>query len=124
MGGQVLGAGEGDHVVVYPAQGSHAAYFTQSQWFGKSAAAGFGCDDTTAPGVRVDPTVVVLPAGPPPTSAITRPVLAPTVPIHGEPVVRTLNASCDGKTSMYVFTGGSVLYSPATFSRVSFSFHW
>ena len=34
------------------------------------------------------------------TSAITRPVLAPTVPIHGEPVVRTLNASCVGKTSM------------------------
>src|SRR5206468_1367011 len=28
------------------------------------------------------------------TSAITRPVLAPTVPIHGEPVVRTLKASC------------------------------
>jgi hypothetical protein len=43
------------------------------------------------------------------TSAITRPVLAPTVPIHGEPVVRTLNASCVGKTSMYVFTAGSCL---------------
>ena len=37
---------DGDHVAVYPGQGSHAAYFTQSQWFGKSAAAGFGCDNT------------------------------------------------------------------------------
>src|SRR5215213_7947967 len=62
------------------------------------------------------------------TSAITRPVLAPTVPIHGEPVVRTLNASCDGKISMYVLTGGSVLYSPATWawmlSRYSGTYSW
>lgn len=36
----------GDHVAVYPGQGSHAAYYTQAQWFGKSAAAGFGCDNT------------------------------------------------------------------------------
>ncbi len=35
------------HPVVYPAQGSHAAYFDQARWFGKSAAAGFGCDDTS-----------------------------------------------------------------------------
>jgi hypothetical protein len=55
---------EGDHVVVYPAQGSHAAYFTQSQWFGKSAAAGFGCDDTSALGVEVRPDVVLLPTEP------------------------------------------------------------
>lgn len=37
---------DGDHVAVYPGEGSHAAYFTQARWFGKSAAAGFGCDDT------------------------------------------------------------------------------
>jgi hypothetical protein len=55
-----------DHVVVYPAQGSHAAYFTQSQWFGKSAAAGFGCDDTSALGVEVRPEVVLLPDEPGP----------------------------------------------------------
>ena len=55
---------DGDHVVVYPAQGSHAAYFTQSQWFGKSAAAGFGCDDTSALGVEVRPDVVLLPDDP------------------------------------------------------------
>ena len=51
-----------DRIVVYPGQGSHAAYYTQSQWFGKSAAAGFGCDDTTAEGIEVRPDVVVLPA--------------------------------------------------------------
>ncbi len=37
---------DGDHVAVYPGEGSHAAYFTQARWFGKSAAAGFGCDNT------------------------------------------------------------------------------
>jgi len=50
-----------DHVVVYPAQGSHAAYYTQAHWFGKSAAAGFGCDNTRTLGVEVRPEVVVLP---------------------------------------------------------------
>ena len=58
----------GDHPVVYPGQGSHAAYYTQEHWFGKSAAAGFGCDNTTAPGVKVTPTIEVLPAGAPPTT--------------------------------------------------------
>lgn len=53
-----------DHVVVYPAQGSHAAYYTQAHWFGKSAAAGFGCDNTRAEGVEVRPEVVVLPDSP------------------------------------------------------------
>ncbi|MEZ5115237.1 MAG: hypothetical protein R2737_03110 [Candidatus Nanopelagicales bacterium] len=52
---------DGDHPAVYPGQGSHAAYFTQAQWFGKSAAAGFGCDDTTAPGEELRPEVVLLP---------------------------------------------------------------
>lgn len=53
---------DGDHVVVYPAQGSHAAYFAQSLWFGKSAASGFGCDNTTTPATGVTPEVIVLPA--------------------------------------------------------------
>ena len=52
---------DGDHVVVYPAQGSHAAFFTQSVWFGKSAASGFGCDNTTTPAVGVTPEVIMLP---------------------------------------------------------------
>jgi hypothetical protein len=55
---------DGDHVAVYPGQGSHAAYYTQAQWFGKSAAAGFGCDNTTAPGTVLHPQVVVLPDTP------------------------------------------------------------
>ena len=52
---------DGDHVAVYPGQGSHAAYYTQAEWFGKSAAAGFGCDSTLAPGTVLHPAVVVLP---------------------------------------------------------------
>ena len=45
----------------------------------------------------------------PPSSA---PAPAPaSTPSHGLPVVRTLNASWVGKTSMIVFAGGSVLYS-------------
>jgi hypothetical protein len=55
---------EGDRVAVFPAQGSHAAYYTQAQWFGRSAAAGFGCDNTLAQGVRLDPDIVLLPEQP------------------------------------------------------------
>lgn len=51
---------DGDHIAIYPGQGSHAAYYTQAQWFGKSAAAGFGCDDTRAMGREVRPEVVLL----------------------------------------------------------------
>ena len=54
---------DGDHIAVYPGQGSHAAYYTQAHWFGKSAAAGFGCDNTEAPGVAVTPAIVLLPSG-------------------------------------------------------------
>ncbi len=55
---------DGDHIAVYPGEGSHAAYYTQSNWFGKSAAAGFGCDNTTSPGDVVHPAIVVLPSDP------------------------------------------------------------
>jgi len=53
---------DGDHIAVYPGQGSHAAYYTQAHWFGKSAAAGFGCDNTTSPGDVVRPAIVVMPS--------------------------------------------------------------
>ena len=56
------------HPVVYPGQGSHAAYYTQAVWFGRSAATGFGCDDTSAPGSAIRPTVELLPTSTP-TSA-------------------------------------------------------
>ncbi|MBI4934441.1 MAG: hypothetical protein HY828_11215 [Actinobacteria bacterium] len=52
---------DGDHPVVHPATGSHATYYTADRWFGKSAASGFGCDDTRAPSTRIDPAVVMLP---------------------------------------------------------------
>lgn len=55
---------DGDHVAVYPGQGSHAAYYTQAQWFGKSAAAGFGCDNTMAMGREVRPEIVLMPETP------------------------------------------------------------
>lgn len=55
---------DGTHPVVYPSEGSHAAYYDQARWFGKSAAAGFGCDDTsvspTVPGVLWQPQIEVL----------------------------------------------------------------
>ena len=55
---------EGDHIAVYPGQGSHASYYGQSVWFGKSAQSGFGCDNTSVgSGVsaqRLDPQVVML----------------------------------------------------------------
>ncbi len=47
--------------VVYPAQGSHATFLSQARWLGKSAEAGFGCDDTRAPSTILDPTVIMLP---------------------------------------------------------------
>lgn len=53
---------EGTHVVVYPGQGSHAAYYTQAQWFGREAATGFGCDDTRPLGTQIRPVVELLPA--------------------------------------------------------------
>ena len=55
---------DGDHVAVYPGQGSHATYYGQSVWFGKSAQSGFGCDDTSVgsgmTAQRLDPEVVML----------------------------------------------------------------
>jgi hypothetical protein len=48
--------------VVYPAGGSHAMFFDQDRFLGKSADAGFGCDDTRAPTTFVDPAVIMLPA--------------------------------------------------------------
>ena len=46
--------------VVYPGTGSHATYYSPERWFGKSAAAGFGCDDTRGPSTRVRPAVQLM----------------------------------------------------------------
>ncbi len=59
---------DGDHPVVFVAEGSHASFFSSSRWFGKSGATGFGCDDTTAPIDRVSPTVIALPGDDVPTT--------------------------------------------------------
>lgn len=52
---------EGDRPIVFPAVGSHASYFGQALYFGRSGAEGFGCDNTDGPSRRLDPTVVTLP---------------------------------------------------------------
>ncbi len=51
----------GDRPVVFPGTGSHATYYSAHRWFGKSAASGFGCDDTRAPSTPIEPAVVLLP---------------------------------------------------------------
>ena len=48
--------------VVFPGTGSHATYYTAHRWYGKSAASGFGCDDTRSPSTPIEPAVVMLPA--------------------------------------------------------------
>ncbi len=52
---------DGDHPVLYPGTGSHATYYSPNHWFGKSAASGFGCDDTRGPSTRITPAVVMMP---------------------------------------------------------------
>lgn len=59
---------DGVRPVVFPGEGSHAAYFSSSRWFGKSGATGFGCDDTTAPIERLSPAVIALPGDDVPTA--------------------------------------------------------
>jgi hypothetical protein len=54
---------------VYAAAGSHAQFFESALWFGYSAEAGVGCDDTRAPSHEVDPEVVLLPNTRPPADS-------------------------------------------------------
>jgi hypothetical protein len=51
----------GTHVVTYPGAGSHANYYRNALWLGRSADEGLGCDDSTGPSTRVRPRAVVLP---------------------------------------------------------------
>jgi VPS62-like protein len=55
---------QGTHALVYSASGSHANFFHSALWFGYSAQAGVGCDDTRTPSRKVDPKVVVVPTTP------------------------------------------------------------
>src|SRR5262245_12345751 len=47
---------EGTHPIVFAAAGSHAEYFSNGVWLGRSGSEGFGCDDTSAPSVELKPT--------------------------------------------------------------------
>jgi hypothetical protein len=52
---------EGTHPLVYAAAGSHAQFYSSELWFGYSAQAGVGCDDTRGPSHELEPKVVLLP---------------------------------------------------------------
>jgi hypothetical protein len=54
----------GDHPVVYPAAGSHASYYSDRLWLGRSAEQGIGCDDSTGPSHQVRLAAVVVPTEP------------------------------------------------------------
>ena len=53
---------DGDHVVVFSGEGSHAGYFSANRWFGKSGQTGFGCDSTLTRHDLLEPDVVLLPS--------------------------------------------------------------
>jgi hypothetical protein len=53
---------DGTHPVVHSAAGSHANYFQEALFLGRSAAQGVGCDDTSGPTVDVRPLVQTIPA--------------------------------------------------------------
>ena len=61
---------DGTHVVTFPGAGSHANYFRNALWLGRSADEGLGCDDSTGPSTRVTPRAVVLPTHVPATSRL------------------------------------------------------
>ena len=52
---------DGTHPVVHPAAGSHANFFEEGLYLGRSAEQGVGCDDTTGPTVDLRPTVITIP---------------------------------------------------------------
>jgi hypothetical protein len=53
---------DGTHPVVHPAAGSHANYFGEELYLGRSAAQGVGCDDTSEPTMELRPVVRTIPA--------------------------------------------------------------
>ncbi|WP_026877021.1 hypothetical protein [Jiangella gansuensis] len=52
---------DGTHPVVYPAEGSHANFFTDALYLGASSATGVGCDDTTGPHLQLRPRLAAVP---------------------------------------------------------------
>ena len=60
-GGDKLEIVDGTHPVVYVAAGSHASYYYEALFLGRSATQGFGCDSTVGPHQRVRPNVQTIP---------------------------------------------------------------
>jgi hypothetical protein len=52
---------DGTHPVVHPAAGSHANFFGEALYLGRSADEGVGCDDTREPTYDVHPVVRTIP---------------------------------------------------------------
>ena len=50
------------HPVVHPAAGSHANYYDEALFLGRSAEQGVGCDDTTGPTFEIRPAVQTIPS--------------------------------------------------------------
>jgi hypothetical protein len=55
---------DGTHPVVYPAAGSHANFYDDALYIGRSADEGVGCDDTTGPSRELRPVVHTIPSDP------------------------------------------------------------
>jgi len=55
---------DGTHPVVYPAAGSHANFYDDALYIGRSADEGVGCDDTTGPSRELRPLVHTIPSDP------------------------------------------------------------
>jgi hypothetical protein len=55
---------DGTHPVVYPAAGSHANFYDDALYIGRSADEGVGCDDTTGPSRELRPVVRTIPSNP------------------------------------------------------------
>ena len=53
---------DGTHPVVYPAAGSHANFFSDGLFLGRSAETGVGCDDTTGPHDELRPQALSIPS--------------------------------------------------------------
>jgi hypothetical protein len=55
---------DGTHPVVYPAAGSHANFYSDGLFLGRSAEQGVGCDDTTGPHDELRPVSRSIPSDP------------------------------------------------------------
>ena len=62
LGDDKLELVDGTHPVVYPAAGSHANFYEDALFLGRSAEQGVGCDDTTGPSITLRPDVRTIPA--------------------------------------------------------------